>query len=100
MHGWHVECTPKTGDQGVDLIASSGSIRLCVQCKRYSKAVGNSAVQQVVAGKIHYKGTLGAVVTNAGFTSSAQELAKSTGVLLLSTEELEELVSDVPEERC
>jgi len=86
-----VTITKASGDQGVDLIASKEGIRVCIQCKRYASPVGNSAVQEVTAGKIHWKGTHAVVVTNAGFTRSAQALARSTGVLLMSHEELEDL---------
>ena len=89
--GWAVSGTATTGDQGVDLIATMGEIRACIQCKRYSSPVGNSAVQEVSAGKLHWNGTHAVVVTNAGFTRAAQQLAYSTSVLLMSHEELEDL---------
>ena len=89
--GWAVSGTATTGDQGVDLIATMGGIRACIQCKRYSSPVGNSAVQEVSAGKLHWNGTHAVVVTNAGFTRAAQQLAYSTSVLLMSHEELEDL---------
>lgn len=92
-YDWDVIVTPKTGDQGIDLIGTYGSIRFGFQCKRYSKPVGNSAVQQAVAGRIHHNCEYAAVVTNAGFTQSATQLAESTKVLLLSTEGFENLIS-------
>lgn len=89
--GWEVEGTAVTGDQGVDLIAMIDDVRVCIQCKRYSKPVGNKAVQEVVAGRTHWNGTHAVVVSNAGFTKSAQKLAESTGVLLIGDMELEDL---------
>lgn len=91
--GWHVEETAQSGDQGVDLIASKGDTRVCIQCKRYTSSVGNSAVQEVAAGRIYWKGTHAAVVSNASFTSSAKELAESVSVLLLHHDHLENLES-------
>lgn len=88
----------KSGDQGVDLIAIAENVRFCIQCKRYSKPVGNRAVQQVLAGKRFHSGTHAAVVTNAGFTASARELAAASEVLLLSTEQLAGLVEDDEDE--
>ena len=93
LNGWDVIETPKSGDQGVDLVGVVGDVRLCIQCKRYSKPVGNSAVQQVSAGKVHYNGTHAAVVTNAGFTSAARSLAESTEVILWSTQEFASFVN-------
>ncbi len=89
--GWHVIRTPKTGDHGVDLVAEKNSYRLCIQCKRYSRSVGNAAVQEVTAGKSHYQGTHAAVVTNNSFTKKAIELAESNHVMLLHHEELKRL---------
>jgi len=89
--GWEVETTVSSGDQGVDLIAMIDDIRVCIQCKRYSKPVGNKAVQEIVAGMTHWNGTHAVVVSNAGFTKAAQKLAESTGVFLLSDMELENL---------
>jgi restriction system protein len=89
--GWQVEGTAVTGDQGVDLIVMIDDVRVCIQCKRYSKPVGNKAVQEVVAGRTHWNGTHAVVVSNAGFTKAAQKLAESTGVLLIGDMELEDL---------
>jgi restriction system protein len=89
--GWHTTTTIASGDQGVDLIATKGGIRVCIQCKRYGSPVGNSAIQEVTAGKLHWQGTHAVVVSNAGFTYSAKVLARSTGVLLVSHEELIDL---------
>ena len=89
--GWEVEDTPASGDQGVDLIASLDDMRVCIQCKRLKRKVGNGAVQEVAAGLQHYKGTHAVVVSNAGFTKAAERLAESTQVVLISEMELEEL---------
>jgi len=89
--GWEVETTVASGDQGVDLIAMIDGIRVCIQCKRYSKPVGNKAVQEIAAGMTHWNGTHAVVVSNAGFTKAAQKLAESTGVFLVSDLELENL---------
>ena len=89
--GWEVEDTPTSGDQGVDLIASIENLRVCIQCKCFTKPVGNKAVQEVAAGMIHWNGTHAVVVGKSGFTKSAQNLAESTKVILTSDSELENL---------
>ena len=93
--GWVVECTSTTGDQGVDLIARREDFRVCIQCKRYSKPVGNKAVQEVSAGMTYWYGTHSVVVSNAGFTASAKKLANSTGVILISELELPDLINRI-----
>lgn len=78
----NVTVTKGSGDQGVDVVATIDGVRCAFQCKYYSKKVGNSAVQQVVAGKNMYGCQKAIVITNNLFTPSAKELAKANGVLL------------------
>lgn len=71
-----------SGDQGVDIIAKKEGLRYAIQCKRYSSKLGNTPVQEVFAGRIHYGCDIAAVMTNNYFTAGAAELARSTGVFL------------------
>jgi len=91
QRGWEVKETPKTGDQGVDLIASINDLRICIQCKDHEKAIGNRAVQEVSAGKLFWKGTHALIVSKSGFTKSAQQLAKSNKVKLINEYQLKDL---------
>lgn len=75
--GWNVSLTSATGDYGVDLIARKNGQRLAIQCKRYGKPVGVSAIQQVVAGATHHRCTTSMVVSNQEFTRAAKLLAKT-----------------------
>jgi len=77
-----IRLTKGSGDQGVDIIAERDEIRYAIQCKRYSKPVGNKAVQEVFAGKSFYRCHVGVVITNNYFTQAAKELAKENGVVL------------------
>ena len=94
--GWHVRVTQGSGDQGVDVVATKNGLSLGIQCKRYSGSVGNKAIQEAYSGKKHFGLDKAAVLTNASFTKSAKELAASTGVLLLSPEDIPTL-SERPE---
>lgn len=82
--GYNVTRTPKTGDQGVDLIAEKDDDRKAIQCKYYSKPVGNKAVQEVIAGANFYQCTSAAVVSNASFTKSARQLAENSNIELVN----------------
>lgn len=90
--GYHVEKTKKTGDQGIDLIVKKHFRKIGVQIKRYSQKVGNSAVQEAVAGKKYYKLDRIWVLTNSTFTRSAIELAKVNGVELIDRTVLKKLM--------
>lgn len=91
--GWSVTVTKASGDQGVDVLAELRGIKAAIQCKRYGKAVGNAAVQQVDAGRRHYRAQLAVVVAPSGFTIAAHALAQSNGVLLMSERELPRLAA-------
>ena len=86
--GWRTTLTAGSGDQGVDVLAKRRGRSLVVQCKLYSKPVGNAAVQEALAGRQFVGATHAAVVSNQPYTRSAHELAKRTGVLLLSDADL------------
>lgn len=85
---WNARVTPASGDQGVDVIAEKRGLRIVVQCKKYSKPVGNHAVQEIVAAIAHESARYGVVVTNSSFTAGARRLAASNRVLLLHHSEL------------
>lgn len=88
----NVEVTQGSGDQGIDILAEKGGIKYGIQCKCYSNNIGNSAVQQVFAGKTYYHCHVAAVLTNRYFTRSAKQLAEENQVLLWDRDELERLV--------
>lgn len=80
----NVTVTRGSGDQGVDILAEKDRIRYAVQCKCYSRDLGNKPVQEVNSGKVmpQYNCQVGAVITNRHFTKGARELAAATGTLL------------------
>ena len=86
--GLNVRKTPRTGDQGVDLIVKTDTSKIAIQCKFYSKPVGNKAVQEVAAGKVFYKCDQAIVVSNQPYTISAKKLAQNLNVLLLNEKTL------------
>ncbi|MBE5959599.1 MAG: restriction endonuclease [Lachnospiraceae bacterium] len=77
-----VNVTKGSGDQGVDILAWKNDKQYAVQCKLYSRPVGNKAVQEVFAGMNYYECDAAIVMTNSTFTKSAIALAESTGVEL------------------
>jgi restriction system protein len=80
--GYAVQGTPITGDQGADLLIQKGGRNIVVQAKRYDAAVGNKAVQEVIAAMAYYKTHEAWVVTNSTFTPQAKALAQTAKVKL------------------
>lgn len=93
--GWETSVTGASGDQGADVIATLGGETLVVQCKLYKRPVGNKAVQEAAAARIHYRATHAVVVAPLGFTPAARDLAASTGVLLLHHDDLPQIADHV-----
>lgn len=78
----NVTVTQGSGDQGIDVIAYRDGIKHGIQCKCYSSAIGNKAIQEALAGKIFYQCHVGIVLTNNYFTKAAVELAEHSGIVL------------------
>lgn len=93
--GYHdVSMTKTSGDQGVDILAEKDGIKYAVQCKCYSKDLGNTPVQEVNTGKMFYKCHVGVVMTNRHFTQGAKEAAEATGTLLWDREKVLEMAKN------
>jgi hypothetical protein len=80
------------GDQGVDLIVEFGPRRIAIQAKGYHNSVSNKAIQEVYTGMCHHNCVTCAVITNSRFTSGAREIAQSTHCILISEDEIPDLV--------
>lgn len=83
--------TPKTGDQGGDILAIYSNRSLVIQAKRYGHPVGNKAVQEVHAAVQYYQRDAGLVIISSVFTPSARELAQRCDVILIEGAELTRL---------
>ncbi|WP_410218596.1 restriction endonuclease [Paracoccus sp. (in: a-proteobacteria)] len=86
--GWKVVVTSRSGDQGIDVIATRHGRRVGIQCKHYSGSVGNKAVQEAYSGKAYHRTHVAAVITTGRYTASAHELSKRTGVHLLHVRDI------------
>jgi len=84
------DVTRASGDFGADIIASLKGKKIAIQCKRYNKNIGYSAVQEVLAGKSYYKCDEAWVLSNARFTKQASQGARETGVRLINVFDLQQ----------
>ena len=83
-----VTVTKASRDFGVDLIAKKHRTTYAVQCKLYQAKVGNSAVQEAVAGKSYYNCDEAMVITNSVFYPGAIALARANDVILIDGTQL------------
>lgn len=91
--GWRIEHTPRTGDYGVDLIASKGEARIGIEAKRRQGPISNHVVRSVVAGCQYHGCNRAAVVTQSTFTRQAVAQAEGAAVevTLLGRSDLDRL---------
>jgi len=87
-YDWEAQVTQGSGDQGVDVIAGQGNLRIAVQCKLYQGSVGNKAVQETLSGMLFLDLDRGIVISTGKYTRSARELADKNKILLLSPEDI------------
>ncbi len=80
-----IKYTKTTGDFGADILCvRPDGKKVCIQCKHYSKPVGIKAVQEIFSAKEYYKCEEAYVCASNTFTPAAHEMAKKTGVKLLT----------------
>ena len=94
--GFHAYTTKHSGDQGIDVIAEKGTLKIGIQAKCYTSSVGNSAIQEAVAGKAFYGCNRVMVITNNTFTKAAEELASANNVVLWGRNILREKLVEYP----
>lgn len=91
----NVKVTQGSRDQGIDILAEKDGIKYGIQCKCYSSAIGNKAVQEAFAGKTYYGCHVAVVLTNRHFTRSAKQLSETNNVLLWDREKLESFIQNI-----
>jgi hypothetical protein len=92
--GYKVNITPKSRDQGADIILNSDDDITAVQVKNYTQLVSNSAIQEVVAAKKYYHCNKAMVVTSSFFTPSAIDLAYANDVILWDGDKLKQILTE------
>jgi hypothetical protein len=93
--GFETKVTKASGDQGIDVIASKNGDTIGIQAKCYSNTVGNSAIQEVVAGKNYYRLDKAMVITNNFFSDSARQLATANSIVLWDRNILREKIEKI-----
>lgn len=93
--GYSAQVQGGSGDQGVDVIAVGNGQRRAIQCKNYSKPVGNAPVQQVYAGARHHGCDVAMVIAPRGYTKGAVALAQSVGVELADANDLRRWIRQI-----
>ena len=89
--GWTASVTKTVGGQTIDVVAKKDHVRLLLKCTWYTRPVGSNVVQDIDAARGHEVGEIAAVVSNAGYTDAARQLAAANRVLLLHHADLQQI---------
>lgn len=95
QQGWAAQVTSGSGDHGADIIAEKDGIRVAIQCKLYSSAVGNKSVQEAFSAQGFYDCHKSCVVTNNTFTNAARKAAYKLNVSLLHHDKLCDFLAEL-----
>lgn len=87
--------TKASCDYGIDVVAKKNGESYAIQCKCYSKPVGNKAVQEAYSGKSVYKCDHAVVFTNNYYTKAAKITARENNVILWDRTTLIDLMCNV-----
>ncbi len=83
--GYTVAHTPRSSDQGVDLFLERDGKTIAVQCKSHKKAVGVSAVRELIGSMASFPQVDDAILVSLyDFSRPARELAKQQNISLYS----------------
>ena len=91
--GYRVVHTGQSGDHGVDvhLINPNGQVEL-VQCKQWSKPVGEPEVRDLAGAMVHAHAVCGYIFAPGGFSQKAMNWAKGKNIILADDHEIGRLV--------
>lgn len=86
--GYSTHGTPRTGDEGIDLIVRRGTKTTVVQCKQHKKPVGPAVVRELYGAMIAYGADQALLACTAGFTRGAEAFARKNHIFLWSLDQL------------
>jgi len=92
--GYEVKVTKKTGDYGIDVVATKGEEIIAIQVKKYAAGhhVGAPDVQNTLGSMHKYKATKAIIITTSNFTVQAEEQAKEAPIELWNKRILHDMV--------
>ena len=87
--GYEVRSTPKSGDQGIDLILTKGGKTTIVQCKGQKGPATPAVVRELYGSFYAFEGASNAILAcTGGFTQGVRDFATGKPITLISTIEM------------
>ena len=91
--GYHVQHVGQTGDHGIDvLLVNPNNQKEIVQCKQWSKPVGEAALRDLYGAMMHDQAIRGWIWAPRGFSGPARAWAKGKPIALVDDTEINRLI--------
>ena len=85
----NIRLTPSRNDHGIDILfEDNSSVKVGVQCKRYSHPVGVGETRDFYGALVQAKITKGIFVCTGGYTSGARAFCNDVGIQMLNLEDI------------
>ena len=95
QQGYQASLTPRSGDDGIDIILRKDDRLTVVQCKRQQAPAGPSVVRELYGSMVAYKANDAILACTGGFSPGAVEFARGKSIQLISAEGLALMGGDV-----
>ena len=91
--GYRVQHVGQTGDHGIDvLLTNPNNQKEIVQCKQWSKPVGEAALRDLYGAMMHDQAIRGWIWAPRGFSGPAKAWAKGKSIVLVDDAEINRLI--------
>ena len=81
--GYYVQTTPKSGDQGIDLIVKKNGKTTVVQCKAHRRTVGPMIVRDLYGSMVAYGADDAILACTGGFTKGVEDFVQGKPIRLV-----------------
>lgn len=93
--GYQVELTPRSGDQGIDLVLRKNGKTTVVQCKSHKAPVGPAVVRELFGSMVASGADNAILACTGGFTRGVREFVRGKPIALVSAPDLAKLSGSI-----
>ena len=92
--GYHVQSTPVSGDQGVDLILRKNGQTTVVQCKAQKRPASPAVIRDLYGSMHHFKADNAILACTGGFSDNVIEFARDKPIKLISARDIARMAEE------
>jgi restriction endonuclease Mrr len=95
--GYHMQSTPRTGDEGVDLVVTKNGKTTVVQCKAQKARAGQPVVRDLYGSVFHFRADKAILACTGGFTKGVYEFVQGKPIILIDSSDIARVADAVPD---